>query len=386
MVAIYSQFPYVDKSILSLINYFVWGVVVLFILIADKKILLSHYLKVMVLVGVGMFLFQITLFGIERIDKMSALSTLFLVPSIVYYVSFRIGKMDCDGKKIHLLVGAGLLMVVILAIQIDINMFKNFSSWMNTKIYLYDGNTHKNSIGQILAAGVIIDILYLDVKTKLQRFVQLLIATFFIVALLYVQSRSAMIGLLVVGVSTIVLQKNNKRKIFLMICILLAVFFVANMDFVKEIFNQALLLNKYSSGGKLNLNTFSSGRLEYWKDAWRVFLSSPIVGVGYYYVDNFYLNCLASGGIVGAVLYLGLIITRFVENYSLSRKKEKTLSKEKRLLWSLTIFYICISFFEAYPPFGPGVATIFLWMFTGYIDGVDKNTSNFDNYKYRMVE
>ena len=35
----------------------------------------------------------------------------------------------------------------------------------------------------------------------------------------------------------------------------------------------------------------------------------------------------------------------------------------------MSIFYLVISIFEGFPPYGPGVASMAFWLFSGYLDG-----------------
>lgn len=371
IIAIYTQFPNVNKNVLSIFNYLIWGINILVIVITDRKVYCSQYFKLMILFGTFIFVFQLILSATTIVDSVSSLSTLLIVPSIVYYVSFRLGKYENETKSIRLLLIIGLGMVSVLAFQIASNMLLNFSSWLNTRVYLYEGNTHKNSIGQILASAIIIDLFYFKAKSKIQYVIKGLLAGMCAISLLYVQSRSSMIGLAVVGISIVLMQKDRKKKYIYILEIIVISIILMNIKSVVEIVDQALLLNKYSSAGSLDLDSFSSGRLGYWYEAWKVFADSPIWGGGHRYVDNFYLNCLENGGIIGSTLFFILLIKRFVMNFKLASYSGEYLLREREVLRLLTIFYMCISFFEAYPPFGPGVATIFLWIFIGYIDGAN---------------
>lgn len=150
----------------------------------------------------------------------------------------------------------------------------------------------------------------------------------------------------------------------------LCICIVANLSFVRNIFNQAFMVNKYSSSQGLNLETFSSGRMHLWANALAVFSSHVFLGGGNYYVDNLYINLLAQGGLIGSLFLIGLLFFRMYLNFQSLRCNKFRIHSNAVLKINViaSIFYIVMTIFEGYPPFGPGVASMFFWMLNGMMD------------------
>ncbi|MCC6103025.1 MAG: O-antigen ligase family protein [Olegusella sp.] len=132
--------------------------------------------------------------------------------------------------------------------------------------------------------------------------------------------------------------------------------------------NHVFFIDKYAG---TSLNTMSSGRGVYWSEALSVFEGSPAIGVGNYYVDNYYLNSLANVGIIGSVFIVGLLVMRSMKNLGMIG----IISKEgiEPFIWivfSLTFFYLIESIFEGLPPIGPGSCSFIFWMLSGYLDEI----------------
>ena len=203
---------------------------------------------------------------------------------------------------------------------------------------------------------------------KIVRYFGMVVAA---AGLLYIQSRAALVAVGVVVIVSAFFRGEKKKILYAVLFTMLAVIVVLNSEFLMSLFRQAFFIDKYSSGGGLDLNRFSSGRLDFWVAVWEKFVDSPFIGNGYTYCDNFYINVMASGGIFIGGPYVILYLVRVYKNmnYYVQSYKRGQLDYFAQFAAVVSIFYIIISFFEGFPPYGPGVSCLMFWLISGYLDG-----------------
>ena len=180
-----------------------------------------------------------------------------------------------------------------------------------------------NSLGNALAVGLI-SVLGLTIFYKKRLLIILIIPM--LICLIATGSRSASLSLVAGAFVLIVCLLKTKGRISVRISrvipVVLGVIAVwlvmRNLSATKEIILRLEnSFNIITGGESLIKESSTKNRIEYIKIGWQQFLESPIVGKGigcagfalreiygrYTYLHNNYIEILASGGIVGFVLY-----------------------------------------------------------------------------------
>ena len=381
MIALLSQFPDANKSIMTPVTYIVWGLAAAFVIYVEKSFILTDYLKLFIIAYGGFFIMQLLVALSGRNTSISTFVKLVPMSAMIYYIFFFIGCRD--EELIWCILNIYRVMIFILAIYIIVTRVNgNVTTWMNSEVYLMTGSSHKNTLGQLLGCGFLEFWINYQCENRKKIVIKLVGTILLIVPLLYVQSRSALIALGVCLIYTILVGNKLQNKIIKLSLIALIVCVIFNSEFVLDIIKQAFLINKYSNASGINIATFSSGRTQYWKDAIDVFQKYFCFGVGDYYVDNFYLAVLAQSGIFGGLCLFGLIANRMYLNfrtfYGKRQNRENDYLLEKNVV-VISVFYIVMSVFECFPPFGPGVASMLFWMLSGAVDGKKYRTRKLRN-------
>lgn len=384
-LAVLTQFPDVNKSVLSTVNYGVWLLLLGYTLLRDFTVYASRNLYFMVsftgLSFVVSMIFESTGFYWMRYSFIEIM----IIPMLVYYICYRVA-LDSDGFNdsiIDRVIKSYCVMTLIMAFQISLKFVINFSSWQHTETYLYVGGTHKNSTAQILGVCFVVILNYFESEKLLEKLLKWISLGLILIAMLYVQSRAALIAVTACIIINVFLQKELKSAIkyaAVLICVVLIAFSIPE---VKEIVMQAFFIDKYSVNENLDMNKFSSGRLDYWKATWSQFCDSPFWGVGHTYCDNFYINVLACGGIFLGFPLIIFFVMRLYRNYTYVKNYINIYEgvmeyRIVRTLGLVSIYYLVTSFFEGYPPYGPGVACLMLWLLCGYVDGRFDNIFKYD--------
>ncbi|MEW7917782.1 O-antigen ligase family protein [Enterococcus avium] len=264
-------------------------------------------------------------------------------------------------KKLKFLLIIYVISVSLLALQIHITFFPSFSTWTQSLVYLY---SRKNSAGQIICMSILI-ILYAQFYKK-NTIVKWGHVAYLSLVLFLIQSRASVISLVfsVIMMELLVKKKNRMKKI---VCLLGFIIILYNTP-LRYFFDKVFLLSKYQG---TDLNTFSSGRLGLWAQAFSLFRESPFLGVGNHYVDNFFIGFLTEYGIIGFIIVVPFIFYKLIRVISISLRKksiESVNSNYGMLITSISFFYIMESIFEAIPPLGPGVCAFLFWLLLGFAD------------------
>jgi hypothetical protein len=373
IIALLTQFPNVNKGVLGYLNYLTWIVTIVVILIIERKIIVSSTIKELLIIGIGGAFFEVLLLSTGMIIEMSKYVSLVFIPIIVYFVSFSLARRSRRDKELKILLITYCAMVVLMAMMISQNMFTNFSGWLSSKTYLYSGSTHKNSTGEILGCAILVFISWPAKKSGKKILIKSACLMVLSLALLYVQSRAVIVAVAVALIMSYIILGDVKKPFFWAIILLMIIVGIINAEKIINVFRHAFLLDKYMLGGALDLTQFSSNRFSLWKYYISEFIKSPLVGVGDAYCDNLYICSLANGGIIFGGTIIAVFIRRMMRNIRILKKSNQLGLDDyiKRLFLTSTIYFITIPFFEAYPPFGPGVACMLFWILCGYIDGID---------------
>ena len=254
----------------------------------------------------------------------------------------------------HSLIVSYEISSLILALYINVNYFVSYDRWVSNSGYLF---AQKNSASQILGVAALLNFFICRNSSKISKvtkFVLFVLSIYFILIIALSKCRAILLALCCVAVVNFFI--NVKHKIFyLSVCTIIVVVCVQNSTVSNFIVN-SLNLNSYDG----DINSFSSNRIDLWKKAIEVFSENVMFGVGNYYVDNSYLSILTESGFIGFLIIETIWFCRIVINFN-------QLTRDRiygGLSVCLTFFYIVESLFEAFPPFGPGVSSMFFWLYS----------------------
>jgi len=270
-------------------------------------------------------------------------------------------------KQLQIIYITYVLMSIVFAIWVHNTFFSSLLNWRFSMEYVF---AQKNSAAQIWGSAILINVFLIDYKNALLKHFGKCISFYLLFLILITHCRTALLGLMVAFFWDFL--RYSKHKILLGIVLILLVQIISSVHFIQDTINHSLLITKYEG---TSLDAFSSGRLGLYSIAWDFFITSPIIGVGAYYVDNSYLLILTESGIIGFVLIESIWLYKIIECYKsvyYDKFFHKKFSLSSRFLISILIFYIVESLLEGFPPFGPGVSSFMFWFITIILIKIDK--------------
>ncbi len=273
-----------------------------------------------------------------------------LLPPLLITLVGDFYKPIVSYSNIKYLMSVFVFSALAYAVYVQFTYFTSLSSWISNMEYAF---VSKNSAAQIWGCAVIMIMTLLRFKNKYIQAGFYVIAAYLVFLCLLSQCRTAILGMGIAYMWYMVKNKKNRLSLLVitLIFILIALF---NWDFISNYLYKALFLGAQDN---LDANRLSSGRLEYYQEAFQQFMDNPLLGVGSYYVDNHYLCVLTESGILGFILIEIIWAIRIMLNLRYQGDNNIQL-----FLMSITLFYFVESMFEAFPPFGPGVCSVAFWL------------------------
>ena len=275
-----------------------------------------------------------------------------IVPLLVTVV----GEMyaDEDRELFNRLGKLYLISSVIFAFWVQRTYFPSYSSWLSARRYLFQS---KNSAGQIWVAAIFLSLLLVQYKNRFQRVLAYIACFYLLVMTGMSQCRTALLGMAVATVAFAISRAKHKgRWIALVVLAAAAAWYI---PVTRRFIEQALFLNKYAGA---DLDTFSSGRISRYETALASFLSSPVIGVGQFYVDSSYILILTESGLIGFLLIEWIWVKKIGMCF-----RYRGEFNEQVFLFMMTTFYIVESMLEGFPPFGPGVSSFVFWFMSSVL-------------------
>lgn len=218
--------------------------------------------------------------------------------------------------------------------------------------YQFFGGSHPNLGGEILAAGVFVA----GMKLSPNRF--LLFSAAALLPLMYMQSRAAMVFILLLqAVCLVYSYVLNGSRLVQGVTVLAGLGVLVGLAMNPDVISEVFLLNDPYRG----VGTGFVGRDTLWQNAFDAFITSPIFGNGYGYFDaiksagahNFFLFTLAENGIFSLIIDGWVLYGIF--RFGLARSRE--------LFWFMS-FLILAWFNDRFAnlnPF-PFLFYVFMWM------------------------
>ena len=257
------------------------------------------------------------------------------------------------------------------------NYIGNFRIWLNANHYIYE---QKNSAAQIIGCTIIISAFLIKPSHKLLKAIKNIALIFLFLIIVAMQCRSALISIILTAAVFYVSVLRGKKRLLVSALCIIAIVLVLNSDVMLKYVYKAFVSTDRQSR---SLDSFTSGRLTYFKQAWELFVEHPVVGTGHHRVDNLYLCVLSDVGLIGFIPIMILWVSRITSNV-LAFIKNKT--PFTACVLCLTVFYFGESFAEAYPPFGPGVCAFMFWVICAFVDvrnfySIDKSSCSISRFK-----
>ncbi len=283
--------------------------------------------------------------------------------ALVYYAGWTCSPLlNCRGMD--LLLWVYVVFAAVYALWVQITYIPTVSIWMGSQTYLYGA---KNSFGQVSGMAVLCLLFFLNPKGRLAKGVRWVLIAYLGLMVVLAQCRTALLALFVAALVWLTLRGKLRIAIVATVICTLAVLAVPDLRSYAE---HAFLLDKYDGAG---LDAFSSGRLGIWARSLSMFLAHPLTGVGDWYVDNMYINCLTNLGVLAGGAVLGLWAYRIALNIRSrpagNREAWGWEARLRGLVLAATAFYIVESLLEGQPPLGPGTCSFLFWVLCGYLDG-----------------
>lgn len=351
IASVFSQIEAVE-SIFRPLMYVTWLAIIVIMVFERSFIVgLSRFAKMNLALYVGWLAICLaaSMFGTEHLS--GNYLRIMMVPILVT-ITANLYKENYSEQLLVSICRLYVVCALVFAVWVNVNYFSSYSEWLRAQVYSF---AQKNSAAQIWSSSLLMICFIIKPKGWRQKAIWYAIGLYLLLITALSQCRTALLGL---GFAMAVYIIRYTKYRFVAIVSALLIGFVAwNTPEIRRFINQVFFLEKYAGA---DLNTMSSYRLDYWKEAITAFDTSPLLGVGEWYVDCSYLSVLAEGGLIGFIIiesiWLGRIITIAKSN-----------STRRRFLVVLICFYLVESALEGFPPFGPGVSSFMFWMISEFI-------------------
>lgn len=334
-------------DVLSIISNILWIITLILCMLNRGKIILSHFLFGYIIIGFIILGYSI----IQNIFNFSW-STGPIIKVIILPIMLCLIGNTLNSEDLRKISNTYIYSSLILAIWININYFGSLSNWLSSLVYIYP---QKNSAAQIFSTSIILSI----TNQNRKKIYNIFMIFYFLFIICLMQCRTAIISLVIVLITKMFLECRHKIK--LTIALFILSFFTLSNSKIVSFISHVFLVDKYSG---TSLNNFSSNRLDLYNQALNIFNKNMIFGVGNYYVDNLFLNLFVNFGVVIGIILIIFILCRIIKN-TFFNSFENFFDK---CLFFLSIYYFITSFFEAYPPFGPGTCSLIFWIFSSFYD------------------
>lgn len=245
----------------------------------------------------------------------------------------------------------------VLAICFYIN---NYIEGINYDVYTYTIK-EKNSLGIFFVLSLLcIENIVWDIKNKLTQerkyHIEKLVCIIFmffinLCALMLVRNRSGIIGFTIA--SCYIIYKKYDLKILALRLIFVSSILLLFWDNIYKFVYWSFGIRIQNS-----IDELSSGRISLFKETIEIIKHNIWIGIGNFYVDNLYLNFLASFGVIGFIFIISLLYI-FVKILQYAH-----INKDYFII-QLIVYMFVVSLFESLLPFGPGLAVTLFWIILG---------------------
>jgi len=368
-----SQMPVlVENSLTRALTIPIW-ILLLVVLVLKGQIAFNRFSLFAVLICLILLLYTLIL---DTTTDKSYLSIALLYPFYLSFFIFFIGvflSRSLTYDDFPILINSYIISALIVAIYI----FRQYIIGANIygRMYIYGS---KNSISQILITALVFLLVINRPKPILFRnLIKYLSALFLIVVLLFLKSRTTIIGIPIAAVIILGLgKKQYKLKKVIIGMIVIFSILMLNDNFYDIIINQVI------GGGRdwSDLNDISSGRFHELQMFPQLLKGFELFGIGRYKLESYPLSVILQFGIPMGVL---LIITAIWPAWWGFKKLDRAEPVDIAFI-IIAILYFLNGVFEQLSPFGPGTKCYMLWLMFGILYGNKrKKAINHNSMKYR---
>lgn len=335
----------------------------LYVCLTRHSIKFTKQSRILVIMLLIIYLWRVILIIFGKFDSFPQLGVSLLIDAVAYLFGSWIAANCDDGFLAKILIHYSLA-VGVFAIYLYRTYLPSVNTWISTVVYHY---ASKNSAAQLIAQSAIFlsflwSTAYPGTYRTLFQVIRYSIIGIDIVIVCMLRCRTAMLALVVAALYYIFRWEKKRRFVYVAIIVALILAIVI-IEPVRKFAESALLLNKYGEGA--TLNQFSSGRISNIEEAIQLWKENMLFGVGQILIDCNPLALVLDSGIVGAIPYfvfwLSTVKSNLLRKYIINDPFKKTLQV-------LTIYYCVTACLEGYPPFGPGVCVVPLWLLSGYCE------------------
>ncbi len=305
--------------------------------------------------------FALNTFIVGTVNEVNAFDNHFFqtvsIAVVIFTVCTLIG-IDVDIHGLRKICLAYFYSMFVISIPLFFLYLKN----TNLLSMIYDYTYGKNEIAVLLLCALFICCTIYGPRTRLQKLIRIIGILFFIVDIMLLRTRSAMLGIGLLGVVIIFRTKTLRRDIRnlgLLAVIAVTIYFFTHPTVLSSFMNNIV----YAGRNSADLNDLSSGRGDQILLAWNTIKEHPFFGVGKRFTcDCFYVSAVANYGLFSWPLIVMSFKPIFwsIKNYNLYDDV------------SLCYFLVSISFFffavlEELAPFGPGTRCYLIWLMWGIL-------------------
>ncbi len=246
--------------------------------------------------------------------------------------------------------------------------------YFKVQTYIYGP---KNSLGPIIVANLVILAIREAGNKGLVKFARFCTIGFLVYILFLINNRAGIVELAAVLLCYLLfsekrphikLSGHQKKLAVLVILVLGWILTMAIILQGQNIIEKSSGFLKWALKLDLinDLDKFSSGRISlYYLAIENAIKASPLLGVGFWYTDFFYLSIIAEIGLIGFIPISVIIFLIIATAFKFIKSKETY----PKLLGVLCIQMLTATFFEGLPPFGPGTVVFVFWLLFGAYAG-----------------
>ena len=308
-------------------------------------------------------IFIVAMLLFEMISDNEYISSVLVMPIIISIMMLIIGYLNADlftPDFIKKIAAVYIFATFLMCVDIYFEYLRGYD--FGRVIYVYRS---KNSAGQLIVTALVQQI-FMFKPSGIKRLVKYGVIAFLLLVIVLMRSRASIVSLIFIPITYVFNRHVKTRsKLLVILALIVAILITVFNETVYDFAIRNLLLNSPDkrSIGFSDLNRISSHRYSYFETFATLFPGNELIGIGSYYMDNFYMEVILNYGI-----FIGLIIIAL----ALFPLKVAFSFKNSNIESILAIRIIALSYafngiFEGLAPFGPGAKCFFLWLIVGVL-------------------
>lgn len=205
--------------------------------------------------------------------------------------------------------------------------------------------TRSTGLGRYAGVAALVALVRLWQSARWFRSIWVLLFLFFLSVLIFSQARTAVLAFLIGAL--LILWLQSRSKILLILAVIIALLLLGLIRFYQACWAYLTL-----GRGEI-IETFLSRRAVTWQETWQLFLTSPLLGSGFYadrifkirgqHVHNAFLHALLQTGLMGTIPFVlafagaWIILFRLLKRPSILRPKGSLVIEIAGVLAYLTV-------------------------------------------------